>query len=79
MTESEALRIMQQLATRYGVPALGEDEFTCQMFADEHGRSYNEAVTIMRRAIADGALEKVGKRRMPTGHTATAYRAVCNK
>jgi hypothetical protein len=46
------------------------------MFAEEHGRSYNEAVTIIRRAIADGALEKVGSRRMPTGHTATAYRAV---
>jgi hypothetical protein len=76
MTESEAVRIMHDLAARYGVPPLGEDEFTCQMFAEEHGRSYNEAVTIIRRAIADGALEKVGSRRMPTGHTATAYRAV---
>lgn len=79
MTESDATHIMQQLAARYAVPSLAADEFTVQMFADEHGRSYNEAVTILRRALADGAVEKIGKRRMLTGHTAHAYRVVCNK
>ena len=79
MTESEAVQIMQQLAARYAIPPLAEGEFTCTMFAETHGRSYNEAVTIIRRALADGALESVGQRRMPNGHTALAYRVVCNK
>lgn len=79
MTESEATRIMYNLAARYGVPPLGEGEFTTALFADERGMPYNAAATIIKRALADGALEKVGPRRMPTGHTAMAYRAVCNK
>jgi hypothetical protein len=76
MTESEAVRIMHDLAARYGVPPLGEGEFTTALFADERGIPYNAASTIIKRALQDGALEKVGSRRMPTGHTATAYRAV---
>lgn len=77
MTESEALRIMQQLAARYGLRPLAEGEFTVQMFADANRIKYNTAKDTLDKAIAAGAVEYVGERTRG-GHTSHAYR-VCNK
>ena len=78
MTESEALRIMQQLAARYALQQLGEGEFTVQMFADANCMKYNAAKNALDRALAAGEVEYVGER-VRGGHTSHAYRVVCNK
>jgi hypothetical protein len=77
VTESEALRIMQQLAARYALQPLGEGEFTVQMFADANRMKYNAAKDALDRAIAAGEVEYVGER-VRGGHTSHAYRVVNN-
>lgn len=78
VTETEALRIMQQLAARYGLRPLAEGEFTVQMFADANRMKYNAAKNALDRALAAGEVEYVGER-VRGGHTSHAYRVVCNK
>lgn len=78
MTESEATRILQQLAARYGLQPLAEGEFTTQMFADANHMKYNAAKDALDRAMAAGEVEYVGERTRG-GHTSHAYRVVCNK
>jgi len=73
MTENDLREIIAGVVERYSVPALAQGEFTVTMLAQERGITYNEAVTILRRAMAAGAIVKVGRRRTMTGHTATAY------
>jgi hypothetical protein len=78
MTESEAVQILQQLAARYGMQPLAEDEFTVAMFAQANHMTYNMAKNVLDKAIAAGAIEYVGQRTRG-GHTSHAYRVVCNK
>lgn len=78
MTETEALRIMQQLAARYGMPPLAEGEFTVAMFAEANHMTYNVAKNALDRAIEAGEVEYVGERTRG-GRTSHAYRVVCNK
>lgn len=78
MTETEAVRILQQLAARYALQPLGEGEFTCQMFADANRMKYNAAKDALDRAIAAGEVEYVGERTRG-GHTSHAYRVAWKK
>jgi hypothetical protein len=75
VTESEALRIMQQLAARYGMQPLAAGEFTVAMFAEANHMTYNMAKNVLDKAIAAGAIEYVGQRTRG-GHTSHAYLVV---
>lgn len=75
MTETEAREMLLRVGREYIVPALAEDEFTCQQFADLHGISYNQAKPAIARAIAAGRVIEVGRRRT-SGRAAAAYKLV---
>lgn len=74
MTESELAKIMAEVFEQYGVPGLGEGEFTQAMFAQAQGITYEVGGRILQRALNDGAIAEVGQRKLTNGHTATAYR-----
>lgn len=75
MTETEAREMLRRVGELYITPALADDEFTCQQFADLHGISYNQAKPAIKRAIAAGAMVAVGRRRT-AGRAAEAYKLV---
>ena len=84
MTDSELSALVADVVRRYGVPQLGEGEFTCASFAEAHGLTYNQASGIIRRAVADGGVVAVGWRMTAARHKAQAYRPapgeiVCSK
>jgi len=74
MTEDEFSRVAGALWRQYGIPALGANEFTISTLAQELGITYNRAQPIIARGLADGGIVSVGKRRMPDGHLAQAFR-----
>lgn len=75
MTETEAREMLRRVGKEYLVPVLAEGEFTCQQFADTNDVPYNVAKAAINRAVRDGAITEVGKRRV-NGKTPRAYRLV---
>lgn len=74
-TESELHSQLAEVVAKYGVPELGPNEFTVAMLAEAEGLTHGQAASVVARAIKEGGLQPVGRRKR-NGRVAQAYRAV---
>ena len=69
--------ILRDLHEAYNIPAVSDSEFTTKMYATANGCTYDEARGIIKRALRQKAIERVGWRLCAiSNYKSIAYKVV---